>query len=84
MSRSHYHCTQMLGVSNAIACGMMLSASYSLVKEGAGLEDDEDCMIKSAAWRVVVGVLAGLMFILPTKRVLDRYEVSCCCYHYCC
>jgi hypothetical protein len=71
----------MLGVSNAIACGMMLSASYSLVKEGAGLDDDEDCIIKSAVWRVVVGVLAGLMFILPTKRLLDRYEVSCSCYY---
>ncbi|KAG5186659.1 hypothetical protein JKP88DRAFT_179593, partial [Tribonema minus] len=65
---------QMLGVSNAIACGMMLSASYSLVMEGAGLEPDPGCAIHSAAWRVAVGVLAGLAFILPTKRVLDKYE----------
>ena len=55
---------------------MMLSASYSLVKEGANLEADPDCWVPSALWRVVIGVLAGLMFILPTKKLLDKYEVT--------
>ncbi|KAG5185963.1 hypothetical protein JKP88DRAFT_271905 [Tribonema minus] len=65
---------QMLGVSNAIACGMMLSASYSLIMEGANLPADPDCIVASAALRVAAGVLAGLAFILPAKKVLDKYE----------
>lgn len=65
---------QMLGVGNAVAAGMMLSASYSLVAEGATVEEEEDGeRWLSAAMRVVLGVVAGLLFILSTKKVLDRY-----------
>lgn len=66
---------QMLGVGNAIAAGMMLSASYSLVTEGATVEEPagmfgEGMGILAAPWaRVAVGVLAGLAFILSTKKV---------------
>ncbi|CAM9225434.1 unnamed protein product [Chrysoparadoxa australica] len=69
---------QMLGVSNAIACGMMLSATYSLVKEGCSLEPDSWAISEgwhiSEGWRVAIGVIAGLIFILGTKAVLDKYE----------
>lgn len=66
---------QMLSVGNAIAAGMMLSASYSLVSEGATVTEPEGMFgegmgMLSAPWaRVVVGVLAGLVFILSTKQV---------------
>jgi hypothetical protein len=66
----------MLGVSNAIACGMMLSASWSLVAEGASLADEPECALPSALLRALAGVALGLAFILPAKRILDRHEVG--------
>lgn len=66
---------QMLGVGNAIAAGMMLSASWSLVSEGANVEEDqlaggsEPSFFLSALARVAIGVVAGLVFILSTKKV---------------
>lgn len=64
---------QMLGVGNAIASGMMLSASYSLVSEGASVHEPEGVAgmgLLSEPWaRVVLGVFAGLVFILSTKKV---------------
>lgn len=70
----------MLSVGNAIAAGMMLSASYSLVSEGATVQEPEGMFGEgmgalTAPWvRVAAGVLAGLVFILSTKKVLDKYE----------
>ena len=64
----------MLSVGNAIAAGMMLSASYSLVSEGATVHEPEGMFGEgigelSAPWvRVLAGVLAGLVFILSTKK----------------
>lgn len=70
---------QMLGVGNAIAAGMMMSASYSLVTEGAMVDEADGVFregmmgILSPAWaRVALGVLAGLLFILSTKKVRAR------------
>lgn len=61
---------QMLSVGNAVAAGMMLSASYSLVTEGIAVEEEFDVGgWLSAGMRVAAGVLAGLMFILSTKQV---------------
>lgn len=49
---------------------MMLSASYSLVTEGIAVEEEFDVEgWLSAGMRVAAGVLAGLMFILSTKKV---------------
>lgn len=62
-----------LGVSNAIAAGMMLCASSSLVMEGLNLEHDPTVSV-SEAWRVCGGVLLGCGFIISTKAFLDKYE----------
>lgn len=53
-----------LGISNAIAAGLMLAASFNLIYEG--LEYD--------VWMVVGGVLIGLVFIMGSQRILDRYD----------
>jgi ZIP family zinc transporter len=71
---SFFSAHQMLGASNAIACGMMLSASYSLVMEGAALPPDG--WVLSEVARVIIGVVVGLLFIYLTKLWLDQHEVS--------
>eukprot|EP00752_Nemacystus_decipiens_P006931 g6224.t1 len=74
----------MLAFGNAVAAGMMLSASYSLVAEGVTVVEPEGFTdgwwagfsgLLAPPWaRMVLGVLAGLVFILSTKKVLDKYE----------
>mmetsp|Transcript_1220 Transcript_1220/g.1597 ORF Transcript_1220/g.1597 Transcript_1220/m.1597 type:complete len:354 (+) Transcript_1220:101-1162(+) len=64
---------QMLGICNGIAAGMMLSASCSLMYEGATNEAGEDVAL-SETWRVAIGAVAGLLFIVLTKQILDKYE----------
>jgi zinc transporter ZupT len=49
-----------LGVANAIASGVMLGASVSLILEGGD----------RSAWRTVVGVLLGVAFIVVASRYL--------------
>lgn len=76
----------MLAFGNAVAAGMMLSASYSLVAEGATVVEPEGFTggwgagladLLSPPWaRVVLGVLAGLVFILSTKKV-PTYLIVC-------
>ena len=69
---------KVLAVGNAIAAGMMLSASYSLVEEGAAVQEEAggvtgswiDTGVFSPPWaRVALGALAGLAFIISTKKV---------------
>lgn len=70
----------MLAFGNAVAAGMMLSASYSLVAEGMAVVEPEGfadgwwagfAVVLAEPWaRMVLGVLAGLVFILSTKKVL--------------
>ncbi len=76
-----------LGVSNALAAGMMISASIGLIVEGA-LEppnvsddlalDDQHMLLQlqeSPAWvRAAGGVLLGWVFIVFTNRFLEKYE----------
>ena len=53
-----------LGVSNAIAAGIMLAASVALVREG----------VSYSAWRTVVGALAGAVFIVLVRRRLHDHR----------
>jgi len=64
-----------IGVSNALAGGMMTAASYSLFLEGCTFRDDRDAALGlSAPLRTGLGAALGLLFILGTKRFLDRHE----------
>lgn len=66
-----------LGASNAIAAGMMLSASYSLVTEGVALDHDGGSVYGhevSHTARVVCGVLLGMLFVRCTKSFVEGYE----------
>lgn len=49
-----------LGIANALASGVMLGASVSLILEGGD----------RSVWRTVVGVLAGVVFISLASRYL--------------
>ena len=50
-----------LGVSNALASGLMLAASFGLVYEG----------VAHGLWRTLLGVLLGLGFIVLTRALLQ-------------
>src|SRR5829696_5175305 len=50
-----------LGVSNALASGLMLAASFGLVYEGAAY----------GLWRMLLGVISGLGFIVLTRVLLQ-------------
>lgn len=63
-----------IGVSNAIAAGMMFAASYSLFLEGCTFCDNNDDSCLSATLRTGLGCLLGLLFILGTKSFLDQNE----------
>jgi len=76
-----------LGVSNALAAGMMISASIGLIVEGA-LEppkvsddmalDDQHVLLQlheTPAWaRAAAGVALGWVFIVFTNKFLEKYE----------
>ena len=53
-----------LGTANSLAAGLMLGASFGLVYEGAryGVE------------RTAIGVLAGVVFIVVSQRLIDSHE----------
>jgi zinc transporter ZupT len=53
-----------LGYSNAMAAGLMLTASFTLIFEG----------ISYGLWKTVFGVFIGLVFILLSNKWLDRHE----------
>lgn len=52
-----------LGRANALAAGLMLAASFGLIYEGLALP--------KAEFRVLLGLAAGLIFIVGSKRWLD-------------
>ena len=52
----------LLGISNALAAGVMLGASASLIIEGAG----------RSAWGVALGVLAGALFVYAIQQGLGH------------
>lgn len=53
-----------LGISNAIAAGLMIAASFGLIYEG--LEYD--------LWMTFAGILLGLIFIIISQKFIDRYN----------
>jgi zinc transporter ZupT len=59
---------------SAVAAGMMIAASYSLFSEGCTYSDPQDTSTLGAGMRTAMGAMLGLVFILVTKRFLDRYE----------
>eukprot|EP01033_Poteriospumella_lacustris_P019488 gene19488-14121_t len=71
------------GLSNAIAAGMMVAASYSLITEAVYYQcDQRDFMdewtfvdsVYITLLRTAIGVLLGLIFIFSTKMFLDQHE----------
>mmetsp|Transcript_8170 Transcript_8170/g.16946 ORF Transcript_8170/g.16946 Transcript_8170/m.16946 type:complete len:308 (-) Transcript_8170:89-1012(-) len=63
-----------VGLSNAIAAGMMIAASYSLLHEGWTFEDPNDLSEIPVFVRTIAGALVGLVFINVTERILHEYE----------
>ena len=55
-----------VAASNAIASGLMLGACFGLVSEGTDL----------GPLRTGLGGLLGVVFIIATKRLLERHEVE--------
>ena len=55
-----------MAVTNALAAGLMLGASFGLLAEGA----------RYGAWQTMAGAAVGLAFILLTQRLLEHREVS--------
>lgn len=53
-----------LGYSNAVAGGLMLTASFTLIFEG----------LEYGLWQTVFGILLGLVFILVSDNWLDKQE----------
>lgn len=62
-----------MGISNGIAGGMMVAASYSLGFEGATYVDDDDSTDNSL-FRAGLGILSGVVFIIITKKILDKFD----------
>lgn len=55
---------QLIGLSNAVACGVMLAASFDLLREGEPY----------GSMLVIVGILLGMIFIKFSKEYLDQYD----------
>jgi zinc transporter, ZIP family len=53
-----------LGVSNALASGLMLAASFGLIYEG----------VAYGLWRALLGVVLGLSFIVITRTLIQHEE----------
>lgn len=53
-----------LGISNAFASGLMLAASFGLIYEGINYD----------LWFTFYGIIIGLIFILVSQKVLNRYN----------
>eukprot|EP00594_Rhizosolenia_setigera_P009922 CAMPEP_0178957888 /NCGR_PEP_ID=MMETSP0789-20121207/11217_1 /TAXON_ID=3005 /ORGANISM="Rhizosolenia setigera, Strain CCMP 1694" /LENGTH=320 /DNA_ID=CAMNT_0020640293 /DNA_START=332 /DNA_END=1294 /DNA_ORIENTATION=+ len=63
-----------IGVSNAIASGMMVAASYSLMMEGCSFDEPDDISDISPTTRTILGSMLGLGFIFGTKSFLDGHD----------
>jgi zinc transporter, ZIP family len=59
---------------SAIAAGMMIAASYSLLYEGCTFDDPNDLSSISVVARTAIGAVIGLLFIIVTEKFLSRHE----------
>ena len=55
-----------VAVSNALAAGLMLGASFGLVAEGTA----------HGSWQTLLGAVAGVAFILVTQRALEGHDLE--------
>lgn len=55
---------QLIGLSNAIACGVMIAASFDLLREGEPY----------GSMLVIVGIFIGMIFIKFSKEYLEQYD----------
>ncbi|PAU93655.1 ZIP family metal transporter [Aliifodinibius salipaludis] len=53
-----------LGISNAIASGLMIAASFGLIYEG----------INHDPWFTFYGIIIGLLFIIGSEKLLNKYD----------
>jgi zinc transporter ZupT len=53
-----------LGISNAVASGLMIAASFGLIYEG----------IETDVWFTFYGIIIGLVFIIGSEHFLDKYN----------
>jgi ZIP family zinc transporter len=58
----------------AVAAGMMISASYSLIQEGCTFDDPHDTSDMSVVLRTGIGAVVGLIFINVTEKVLAEHD----------
>uniref|UniRef100_A0A7S1FXS5 Uncharacterized protein n=1 Tax=Corethron hystrix TaxID=216773 RepID=A0A7S1FXS5_9STRA len=63
-----------VGISNAVAAGMMMGASHSLLYEGWTFSDPSDTSTICAEYRSAIGCAVGLAFIMFTKSFIDSHE----------
>lgn len=63
-----------MGIANALASGMMVAASTSLIVEGANFKEVSGYYGYHSLFRVSAGFILGVVFILSTKKILDQYE----------
>lgn len=61
-----------MGVSNAAAAGLMIAASFNLIYEA--LQETNSLSGLNPSLSTTIGVLAGLAFIVASKRFLDRHK----------
>ena len=59
---------------SAIAAGMMIAASYSLLYEGCNFDDPHDNSTVPIEYRTAIGAAVGLFFIIVTEKILAKYE----------
>lgn len=63
-----------LGISNAMAAGMMISASVGLLFEGMDTSYIPGFFGYKPFWRVAPGFVLGVLNIIATKKILARYD----------
>jgi len=60
-----------LGIANALASGVMLAASFGLIYEGLDGSHSANNL-----FRMIVGLLLGLIFIVVSQKAVDGHEIS--------